>query len=90
MTALPVGPTHPGKTAGPAFEVYRRVSYVLPHRQAAWVILHERLSELADFSTKLKVPRNAEGKLEPVSDSLRALASKLEANAGASHVSSKS
>lgn len=34
MTTLPVGPNHPGKTAGPAFEVYRRSSYVLPHRHA--------------------------------------------------------
>ncbi|MDA4137462.1 MAG: ferritin-like protein [Thaumarchaeota archaeon] len=83
MTTLPVGPDHPGKTAGPAFEVYRRVSYVLPHRQAAWVILHERLTELADFSTKLKVPKSAEGKLEPVSASLSDLASKLEVHAGA-------
>ena len=85
MTTLPVGASHPGKTAGPAFEVYRRISYVLPHRHAAWVILHERLSELADFSAKLKVPKSAEGKLEPVSDSLRALASRLEAKTGAVH-----
>jgi hypothetical protein len=83
MATLPVGPNHPGKTAGPAFEVYRRVSYVLPHKHAAWVILHERLTELADFSTKLKVPKSAEGKLEPVSQSLKSLASKIEANARA-------
>src|SRR5271157_1601198 len=83
MTTLPVGADHPGKTAGPAFEVYRRVSYVLPHRQAAWVILHERLAELADFSASLKVPRGAEGGLEPVSSTLRTLASNLKANAEA-------
>jgi ferritin-like protein len=81
MATLPVGARHPGKTAGPAFEVYRRVSYVLPHRQAAWVILHERLTELADFSANLKVPKGAEGRLEPVRDTLRTIASKLRPNA---------
>jgi hypothetical protein len=90
MTTLPVGANHPGKTAGPAFEVYRRISYVLPHRHAAWVILHERLAELADFSTKLKAPKNAEGRLEPVSDSLRALAARLEAKTSAGDAGSKS
>jgi hypothetical protein len=47
LTALPVGPSAPGKTAGPTFEIFRR-SYVLPHRAAAWTVLHERLQELAD------------------------------------------
>jgi hypothetical protein len=82
MTTLPVGANHPGKTAGPAFEVYRRVSYLLPHRQAAWVILHERLVELADFSAGISVPKSAKGSLEPVSESLRGLASRLKANVG--------
>ena len=90
MTTLPVGANHPGKTAGPAFEVYRRISYVLPHRHAAWVILHERLAELAEFSSKLKVPKSAEGKLEPVGDSLRALASRLEAKTSAGHAGNES
>jgi hypothetical protein len=90
MTTLPVGVNYPGKTAGPAFEVYRRISYVLPHRHSAWVILHERLAELADFSGKLKAPENAESKLETVTDSLRSLASRLEANASAGHSGSKS
>ncbi|MGD0636869.1 MAG: ferritin-like protein [Nitrososphaerales archaeon] len=83
MTTLPVGPGHPGRTAGPAFEVYRRISYVLPHRQAAWVILHERLSELADFSAGLEVPRSSEGMLGPVVGSLKALSKRLEARADA-------
>ena len=79
MTTLPVGANHPGKTAGPAFEVYRRVSYVLPHREASWIILHERLAELADFSANLKAPKGEEDNLERVTDSLRTLAARLEA-----------
>ncbi len=90
MTTLPVGSNHPGKTAGPAFEVYRRTSYVLPHRHSAWIILHERLSELADFSSSLNVPKGTEVKLEPVSESLRAIASKLQANATVEHGDGKS
>lgn len=46
LTILPVGSSNPGKTAGPTFEIFRR-SYILPHREAAWTILHERLQELA-------------------------------------------
>ena len=47
LTRLPVGPEAPGKTAGPTFDIFRR-SYLLPHREAAWMVLRERLNELAD------------------------------------------
>jgi hypothetical protein len=90
MTTLPVGQNHPGKTAGPAFEVYRRTSYVLPHRHAAWVILHERLTELADFSSGLSAPKGPETILGLVSSNLRELASGLEARATVEHASSSS
>jgi hypothetical protein len=79
MATLPVGANHPGRSAGPAFEVFRRTSYVLPHRRAAWVILHERLDELAGFSSRLATTAPAEGVLGPVGARLRDLASKLEA-----------
>lgn len=52
LTRLPVGPEAPGKTAGPTFDIFRR-SYLLPHREAAWVILRERLRELADGSVEI-------------------------------------
>jgi len=47
LTSLPVGPEFPGRTAGPAFEIVRPAFFVLPHREAAWKILHERLETLA-------------------------------------------
>ena len=53
MTALPVGPRHPGQMAGPAFEIVRPAFFVLPHRDAAWRILRERFETLADVSLKL-------------------------------------
>jgi hypothetical protein len=52
LTRLPVGPELPGKTAGPTFDIFRR-SYLLPHREAAWIILRERLQELADGSAQI-------------------------------------
>ena len=52
LTRLPVGPEAPGKTAGPTFDIFRR-SYLLPHREAARMILRERLRELADGSAKI-------------------------------------
>jgi len=55
LTALPVGPGYPGKTAGPAFEIYRRHSYLIPHRRTAWIILSERLAELSEYCAWLKM-----------------------------------
>ncbi len=53
LTALPVGPEFPGRTTGPAFEIVRPAFFILPHREAAWKILHERLETLAGVCTGL-------------------------------------
>jgi hypothetical protein len=53
LTTLPVGPHRPGTLAGPAFEIVNPSLYVLPHRQAAWRILGERLHDLADRADQL-------------------------------------
>ena len=53
LTTLPLGPERPGVLAGPAFEITQPSFYVLPHRQAAWRILAERLAELADRAGRL-------------------------------------
>lgn len=53
LTSLPVGPNLPGLNAGPTFEMYRR-AYLLPQRKEAWIILHERLTELAETASKLE------------------------------------
>ena len=53
LTSLPLGPERPGVLAGPAFEIVQPSFYVLPHRQAAWRILAERLDELADRAEQL-------------------------------------
>src|SRR5207249_10112568 len=53
LTSLPVGPHFPGRTAGPAFEIVRPAFFVLPHREAAWKILRERLATLAGLAADL-------------------------------------
>jgi CDGSH-type Zn-finger protein/truncated hemoglobin YjbI len=49
VTRLPAGPEYPGRTAGPSFELFYESDYVLPHREAAWLLLTERLRQAADF-----------------------------------------
>ncbi len=53
LTTLPVGPNRPGVLTGPAFEIVQPSFYVLPHREAAWRILAERLQQLADRADRL-------------------------------------
>jgi ferritin-like protein len=53
LTARPVGPRYPDRMAGPAFEIVRPAFFVLPHREAAWKILRERLSLLGDAADRL-------------------------------------
>jgi hypothetical protein len=53
FATLPLGPDHPGVLAGPVFEIVQPSFYVLPHREAAWRILAERLEELAGRAERL-------------------------------------
>ena len=49
VTTLPAGPEYPGRAAGPSFELFYESDYVLPHREAAWILLTERIRQAADF-----------------------------------------
>jgi hypothetical protein len=51
-TTLPIGPHMPGVTAGPGFELFYQVDYLLPHREAAWVLMEERLRDAAAFAMR--------------------------------------
>lgn len=53
LTRLPVGTRFPGKTAGPAFDILRPAFFVLPHRQAAWIVLQQRLASLGSIADEL-------------------------------------
>ena len=52
MTTLPIGLDKPGATAGPGFELFYEVDYLLPYRQAAWVLMEERLRDAAAFAVR--------------------------------------
>ena len=53
LTNLPIGPSQPGRTAGPTLEIVRPAYFVLPHRDAAWRILKERLDVLTETCSAL-------------------------------------
>ena len=81
-TTLPAGPGYPGRTAGPSFELFYESDYVLPHREAAWILLTERLRQAAEFC-------EPGGPCDPrVTDGLRAVRSSLAgiADALAAHL----
>ncbi len=81
VTRLPVGPDLPGVTAGPGFELFYDVDYLLPHREAAWVLMEERLRDAAAFATRcgeVCVPAHM-GTLERVAASLDRYATTLAA-----------
>ena len=77
LTSLPVGPAFPGRTAGPAFEMVRPAFFILPHREAAWKILHERLATLAGVCTGLAREPGL-GVMTQLEGNLRGMAGDLE------------
>jgi hypothetical protein len=74
LTALPIGPSHPGRTAGPTLDIARPSYVVLPHREAAWKIINERLDVLTESCAALAQ--------EPTLSPLGELPDKLRAIAG--------
>src|ERR671914_982495 len=82
LTTLSVGAEFPGKTAGPNFEFYR-TGYLLPHRHAAWVLMHERLLELAHYCTRLSAGPSAPAELTKIGESFRKLSPIFVNSAGA-------
>ncbi|HEY6287434.1 MAG TPA: ferritin-like domain-containing protein [Ktedonobacteraceae bacterium] len=78
LTTLPIGTVLPGKVAGPTFEIYQ-TAYILPHHDAAWIVLHERLLELAAYCGKMSGQQSAQQRdLQAIRENFRRLASVLE------------
>ncbi len=84
LTRLPAGPAHPGRTAGPTFEMYYQMGNFIPARAAAWALLSERVATMtarcADARSDAAVP----GSVGAVTETAAAVAARL-----ASHVPSK-
>ncbi len=89
ITTLPVGEEHPGMTAGPSFELFYESDYLMPHREAAWALLAERLDEAAWLCDQLQSGRGQSivGQLDPVLAAMRETSRSLAAHlpAGSAH-----
>jgi hypothetical protein len=79
ITTLPVGPEQPGMTAGPSFELFYENDYLMPHRDAAWTLLEERLREAANFCDLIQESSDERvaTELEKVRAALRGVADSL-------------
>jgi CDGSH-type Zn-finger protein/truncated hemoglobin YjbI len=82
ITTLPVGGGQPGQTTGPSFELFYETDYLMPHRDAAWALLTERLDEAAWLCEALQKGRGAAiaAQLAPVLAAIRAIAQTLAAH----------
>ena len=89
ITTLPVGEEHPGMTAGPSFELFYESDYLMPHREAAWALLAERLDEAAWLCDQLQSGhgQSIAGQLDPVLAAMREVSRSLAAHlpAGSAH-----
>jgi hypothetical protein len=73
ITTLPVGPEHPGRTAGPSFELFYEDDDLLPHRESAWALIEERVRDASAFCAALM----DSAPLEPVQKALDGVADSL-------------
>jgi ferritin-like protein len=82
ITTLPVGPDHPGRTAGPSFELFYEDDDLLPHRESAWALLEERVRDASTFCDAVaeSSPERVASALGPVQRGLTAVADSLAAH----------
>jgi len=87
ITSLPAGPEYDGQTAGPSFELFYESDYLMPHREAAWTLLAERLDEAAWLCREIQAGPGTRiaGQLAPVADALIGIAATLAAHLPADH-----
>lgn len=81
VTRLPIGTDYPNQTCGPAFELFYDADWLLPHRDAAWQLIGERLDELADFalSCRDECPPGLVAELTAVAEKLGTLSERMAA-----------
>lgn len=77
LATLPVGPEHPGSTAGANFALAYRSSFLLPHRRAAWIRFCERLEEAASLNDAIDVDPQGRVVLDRVGKHLRRVSDEL-------------
>lgn len=79
QTRLPVGVGQPGKTAGFAFEMAYIMTNAVPGRKAAWTVLHERISILADGCAALVAQDGAPAGVREAGEKAAGIAATLQA-----------
>jgi hypothetical protein len=80
LTALPVGPAHPGQTGGPTFDIARPAIFLLPHQDAAWKIIKERLDVLQQACASLSKQAGLSA-LAPLTEKLQSMSQDIAAHA---------
>ncbi|HKE71275.1 MAG TPA: ferritin-like protein, partial [Nocardioidaceae bacterium] len=82
VTTLSVGPDHPGRNAGPSFELFYEDDDLLPHRESAWFLLEERIRDASTFCAAVtdNSPERVASALGPVQRVLTAVADSLVAH----------
>jgi hypothetical protein len=79
LTTLPVGPEHPGFSAGPSFELFYENDYLMPHREAAWALLEERVRQASSLCAGVadNASEDVARALGPVAEALTAVGDSL-------------
>jgi Ferritin-like len=79
ITTLPVGPEHPGRNAGPSFELFYEDDSFLPHRESAWALLEERVRDASTFCAAIteSAPEDVATALATVERALTAVGDSL-------------
>jgi hypothetical protein len=77
LATLPVGPEHPGVTAGANFQLFYQKSFLLPHRRATWIRFTERLDESAEFADAIAAAGETRAVLDNVGKTLHKLAARV-------------
>jgi hypothetical protein len=78
LSTMPVGPEHPGRTAGVTFELFYQPDYLLPHRRAAWLVGAELL---AGAASQAEIEARRDRRFDPIVSALRSHAELLRKNA---------
>ncbi len=77
LTRMPAYADRPGVNAGPAFELFYDSDYLLPHRRAAWLLIRERLGDLASFAGRVAEDPAAPAEIASVRDAVLRSAARL-------------
>jgi hypothetical protein len=81
LTTLPVGPDQPGRTAGFGFEMFYPMGNLVPWREPAWALLHERLALLVERCTEETEAHDAVAAVREARERASAVAERVGAHA---------